>query len=127
MSNSLKKVVASNLIWKYLERMTAQLVSLFVSIILARFLYPKDYGIVSLAMIFITFANVFVSSGFGNALVQKKDADDLDFSTVLYISLLISCCFYLIIFLVTPYLSRFYKLEILTPVLRVLGIRIIIA
>ena len=73
-----KKAIMSGLFWKFGERITAQVVSLVVSIILARLLTPSDYGAVSLVMIFITIANVFVSSGLGAALIQKKNVDNLD-------------------------------------------------
>lgn len=122
-----KKKVLSGLAWKFGERIAAQLVSLIVSIILARILSPKDYGSVALVMVFITIANVFVSSGFGSALIQKKDADNLDFSSVFYINILISVVIYLIIFILAPYISEVYKLSVIAPALRVLGIRIIIA
>ena len=67
-----KKTVLKGLFWKFSERITAQFVSLLVSIILARLLSPDDYGAIALVMVFITIANVFVSNGFGNALVQKR-------------------------------------------------------
>lgn len=122
-----KKAVLSGLFWKFGERITAQLVSLFVSIILARLLSPDDYGAVALVMVFITIANVFVSSGFGNALIQKKDADNLDFSSVLYINIAISILIYLILFVSAPFIAKFYDMPVLNPVLRVLGIRIPVA
>ena len=75
--------VLKNLIWKFAERITAQLVTLIVSVILARLLDPSHYGIISIVTIFITIANVFVSDSFGSALIQKKDADIKDFSSVL--------------------------------------------
>ena len=95
--NNVKKQVFSGLIWKFGERITAQLVSLIVSIILARLLSPDDYGAVALVMVFITIANVFVSHGFGNALIQKKDADNLDFSSVFYINVGISIILYFLL------------------------------
>ena len=72
----------SNLIWKFGERFLAQIVSFIVSIVLARMLMPEDYGVISLILVFITFADVFVTSGFSTSLIQKKDADDTDFSTI---------------------------------------------
>lgn len=122
-----KKAVLSGLFWKFGERITAQLVSLLVSIILARLLSPDDYGAVALVMVFITIANVFVSSGFGNALVQKKDADNLDFSSVLYINIAVSILIYAVLFISAPFIAKFYGMPILNPVLRVLGIRIPVA
>lgn len=122
-----KGKVISGLFWKFGERITAQLISLIVSIILARILSPSDYGAVSLVMIFITLANVFVSSGFGSALIQKKDADNLDFSSVFYINILISLFLYVVIFFTAPFVAKFFKLPVLCPGLRVLGIRIVVA
>ena len=122
-----QKTVLSGLFWKFGERITAQLVSLLVSIILARLLTPDDYGAVALVMVFITIANVFVSSGFGNALIQKKDADNLDFSSVLYINIAISIFIYLVLFFSAPFIAKFYDMPVLNPVLRVFGIRIPVA
>lgn len=123
----LKKEVFSGFFWKFWERITAQAVSLIVSIILARKLLPSEYGIVSFVMIFITIANVFVSSGLGNALIQKKEADNVDFSTVFYINILLGVFIYSLIFFIAPFIARYNDLPILKPVMRVLGIRIIIA
>lgn len=117
-----------NLLWKFAERISAQLISMVVAIILARILMPSDYGIISIVMIFITLANVFVSDGFGSALIQKKDATALDFFSVLYFNIAFSVVLYLILFFCAPLISSFYGsgYETLTPVLRVLGLRIIL-
>ena len=123
-----KNNLISNLIWKFAERVSAQLISTVVSIILARLLSPEYYGVISIVMIFITLANVFVSDGFGSALIQKKDATATDFFSVLYFNIVFSCVLYAVIFLAAPYIAMFYGngYEILTPVLRVLGLRIIL-
>lgn len=125
--NSNKEIVTGGLIWSYAERITAQLVSLIVSIILARVLEPDHYGVVSIVMIFITFFNAFVTGGFGNSLVQKKDADELDFNTMLYCSIVVSIILYAILFILAPYIASFYSMPIICPVLRVLGVRIVIS
>lgn len=119
----------SNLIWKFAERISAQFVTFVVSIILARLLRPEDYGIISIVTIFITLANVFVSDGFGSALIQKKNADTLDYSSVLWFNLFFSILIYGILFILAPFISSFYGrgYEILSPVLRVLGVRIILS
>ncbi|MBR6665864.1 MAG: lipopolysaccharide biosynthesis protein [Lachnospiraceae bacterium] len=122
-----KTKIFRNLFWKFGERISAQLISLIVSIILARLLSPDEYGAVGLIMTFITIANVFVSSGLGNALIQKKDADNIDFSSVFWINLAISIVLYLILYFISPCIANFYKMPILSPALRVLGLRIIIA
>ena len=125
--NEIKQKVLSGLFWKFGERVTAQAISLGVSIVLARLLLPTDYGEVALVMVFINIANVFVCSGFGNALIQKKDADNLDFSSVFYINILISIIIYFLIYLLAPFVAEFYGMSILRPILRILGIRIIVA
>ena len=84
MEENSKGKVLSSLFWKFAERMGAQGVNLIVSIILARILAPEEYGTVALVTIFITISNVFIENGFGTALIQKKNADELDFSSVFY-------------------------------------------
>ena len=96
---NLRYQVVSGLVWRFGERIAAQIVSLVVSIILARLLAPSDYGAVTLVMIFITFADVFVTNGLGSALIQKEAPDDLDFSSVFYVNLVLSIGLYIIIFI----------------------------
>ena len=122
-----KEVIYKNFLWKFAERIMAQAVTTIVSIVLARILAPKDYGAISLIMIFIAMANVVMTSGFGNALIQKKNADTLDFSTVFYFNLLFSIVVYIGIYFGAPGIAYFYELPILTPVLRVMGISVIIS
>ncbi len=124
-----KNNVLNNLSWKFAERIAAQLVTVIVSVILARMLTPQDYGIIAIVTIFITFANVFVSDGFGSALIQKKEVDALDYSSVLYFNIIFSTVLYVILFFCAPLIASFYGDEyaILTPVLRVLGLRIIVS
>lgn len=119
-----KKQVIKGAFWKFAERIAAQAVSLVVSIILARLLSPSEYGTISLVMVFITIANVFVNSGFGQALIQKKDADSLDFSSVFYFSLVFTGVIYIILFFLAVPIANFYKMPILVPVLRVLSISV---
>ncbi len=126
---SKKNGVIENLSWKFAERILAQLVTFVVSIILARILEPADYGLISIVTIFITLANVFVSDGFGSALIQKKDADELDFSTVLIFNVVLSIFLYFILYFTAPFISEFYGegYEMLVPVLRVLSLRLILS
>lgn len=122
--NSTKNKVFSGVFWKFGERLLAQGISFVVSIVLARLLMPKDYGIVAMVIVFITLADVFVSSGFGTALIQKKDADDTDFSTIFYCSMVVSVVIYLILFFAAPLVASFYKTPALVLVLRVFSLKI---
>lgn len=119
--------VFSGLFWKFGERISSQLVSFIVSVILARLISPDEYGTISLVLIFINIAEVFVTNGFGSALIQKLDADNTEFSSVFYINIVFSLFLYLIIFFVSPFISVFYDSKVLLPALRVLGLRIPIA
>ena len=123
------KTVIKNMSWKFAERITAQVVTFVVSIVLARILDPSDYGVVSLVTVFITIANVFVSDGLGSALIQKKETDALDFFSALYFNTLFSIFLYGLLFIAAPFIARFFGegYEILSPILRVLGLRIIVA
>lgn len=116
-----------NFAWKFLERISAQIVSLVVSVILARLLLPEDYGVISMVTIFITFADILVVSGLPSALIQRKDADDVDFSSVFYCNLIISIVLYVILLLVSPYIALFFEMPILSAVLKILGIRVVVS
>lgn len=124
--SDIKKSTLSGMFWKFSERIIAQIVSLVVSLILARLLLPEDYSVVSIVTIFFTFANIFISGGFSSSLIQKKKADILDYSSVLYFSILIALVMYLVMFFLAPFISRIYMQPILIPIIRVMGITLII-
>lgn len=127
MSSVTRKSVFSNFIWRFLERFGAQIVTFIVSIVLARILDPDIYGLVALVTVITTLLQVFVDSGLGNALIQKKNSDDTDFSTVFYFNLLLCILLYGILFLVAPLIASFYNNQTLTSVIRVLGLTLIIS
>lgn len=119
--------VLTNLLWRFAERSGAQIVKFIVELILARLLLPDDYGLIALVTVFITISNVFVDSGLGNALIQKKDADQTDFSTVFFFNVIWCVVLYGFIFCIAPYISKFFSQPEFTAVLRVLGLQIIIS
>lgn len=122
-----KNTVFSNFIWRFAERSGAQLVTFIVSIALARLLMPEDYGTIALVTVFTTIMQVFVDSGLGTALIQKKDADDLDFSSVFYFNFVVCIVLYLVMFFAAPFIAAFYNMPELTPVVRVISLTIIIS
>lgn len=119
--------ILSGFFWCLLERFGAQGVTLVVSLILARILGPEVYGTVALVLVLIAIFDVFVDSGLGNALVQKKDADETDFSSVFYFNIGVCFLLYALIFLSAPLFAKFYNAEQLTPVIRVMGLELIIS
>ena len=126
MQNRVKKVT-SGLIWTYAERITAQLITIIVTIVLARLIAPEEYGIISIVNVFINIANAFVISGFGNSLIQKKGADDIDFSTVFYFSIGFSTLIYLLLFFSSPFIAEFYEMPQLSLVIKIMAMRLPIA
>lgn len=119
--------VLSNFIWRFAERCGAQGVTVVVSIVLARLLDPAVYGVIALVTVFTTIMQVFVDSGMGNALIQKKNADDLDFSSVFYFNIVICLLLYALMFLLAPAIAAFYNMPELTAVIRVLSFMLIIS
>ena len=123
-NNEIKKKVFSGVIWKFCERILAQGISFIVSVVLARLLLPSEYGTVAMVMIFITIAEVFMTSGFSTSLIQKKDANETDFSTIFYCNLVVSVILYIVLFSIAPIIANFYNTPILIPVLRVFALKI---
>lgn len=122
-----KKIIFSNLLWRFAERFGAKFVEFIVSIVLARILSPDDYGLIALVTVLITLLNVFVDSGMASALIQKKDADDWDFSTVFYFNVTLCIALYAIMYLVAPLIAEFYNDATLVPIIRVLSLTIVIS
>lgn len=122
-----KNNVIKNFIWRFAERCGAQLVTFIVSIVLARILTPEDYGTIALVTVFTTILQVFVDSGLGTALIQKKDADDLDFSSVFFFNFAVCLVLYLGMFIAAPFIAEFYNDTSLTSVVRVISLTIVIS
>ena len=121
----MKNKIVSSFIWRFLERCSSQGVNLIVSIVLARELGPEAYGVITLANVFIVILQVFVEKGFGTALVQKKEADDYDFSSVFFFNFAMCVVLYMLLFLTAPFIAVYYGFDELTPIIRALGIVLI--
>lgn len=122
-----RSVVLSGLIWRWLERVGAQGVQFIVSLVLARLLAPEVFGTIALINVFIAILEVFVDSGLGNSLIQKKEADDLDFSTVFYFNMVVCCVLYVGLFLVAPFIAEFYNMPELVWPIRAIGLILVIS
>ena len=110
-----------------MERCGAQVVSFVVSIVLARILEPELYGTIALVTVITSILQVFVDSGMANALIQKKDTDDLDYSSVFYFNVAFCLVLYIGLFFAAPLISRLYGSPDLVPVIRVLGLTIVVS
>lgn len=121
-----RKTVISNMLWRLAERFGAQGVSFIVSLVLARLLLPEAYGVVSLITVFTSILNLFIDSGFKNALIQKKDADQLDYSTVFYFNIAMGVFLYGIMFVTAPLIADFYDRPYITPYIRTMAVTLIL-
>lgn len=124
---SKKGSIGSGLAWSFGERITAQLVTTVVGIVLARLLDPAHYGEITIVNVLITLCNVFVTSGMGSALVQKKEISERDYDTAFLISLLIAAVMYGLLFWAAPAIAAFYRMPVLKSVIRVMGLRLPLA
>ena len=125
--NNLKQKTFSGFIWRLLERICAQAVTFVVTVVLARILMPQEFGIIAIVNIFIAIADILITSGFSTALIQKKEADEVDFSSAFFAGLVLAAFLYAVVFFCAPLISRLYKNELLTAVIRVCGIKFFIS
>lgn len=116
----------ANFLWRSLERWGALGLSFIVSIILARILDPSAYGTIAIVTVIITILDIFLDSGFGNALIQRKDVDNLDYSSVFYFNVLFSVILYIGLFFLAPLLASFFNIAELKNIIRVMGISVFI-
>ena len=126
LSATLKQKVYSGVVWRGMERLVGQAFQFVFSIILARLLQPEDFGTVALLMVFLALSSVFVDSGFGAALVQRKNVEATDYDSVFYLNLCISCLFYLVLYLASPWVAQYYQTPILSSLMRCLAFSLIL-
>lgn len=119
MSESLKDKTKKGLIWCTIERIATQGIQFVFTILLARLLSPDVYGIIAMPLIFLAIAQVFVDSGFTNALIRKKDLTEEDLSTAFIFNILVGMVCYIVLYLLSPLIADFYNTPILSSVLKV--------
>lgn len=125
MESNLKHKVLAGVVWQYIQRLGGQAVQFIVSIVLTRLLSPDDFGTIALLGVFIALSNIFIDSGFGNALIQKKHVDEVDCNSVFFLNISIGLIIYLAVFVCAPWIAEFYNMPDLTILLRVLALQII--
>lgn len=124
--STLRNKAISGIFWSFLQKVGSRGVIFIVMIFLARLLNPKDFGLIGMLMIFIEVSQAIVDGGFNLALIQKKDTNDEDYSSVFYINLIVSGILYAILFFTAPIIANFYHQPLLIPLTRVLGLVFVI-
>lgn len=123
---NLAQQTSSGVVWSTIQRFTVMGVTFISNVVLARILSPDDFGCVAMLMIFIGISSTFIDGGFGAALIQKKEPTQTDYSTIFYWNLFLSVVLYFVLFVCAPVVARFYRIDLLTSVLRVQGVILIL-
>lgn len=127
MKNDNAMIAVSNMLWRLFERIGVQGITFVVSVILARLLSPSDYGLLAIVSVFMAMSGVLVDSGFAVALVQKEDADSVDYSTVFFFNIFSCFLVYILLFFTSPIIANYYGNSLLTQIIRVVGIGVLLA
>jgi len=123
---TLKQKSTIGILWGFVEKLSVYGIQFVISVIIARILMPSDYGLIGMLTIFMALSNLFVDSGFSQALIQKRDRSNIDFSTVFYFNLAISIVVYFLLFVSAPYIAEFYKTPQLSMITRVISLNVIL-
>lgn len=123
--NELRSKTLFGVLWSAVERFSLQGVQFVINIIMARLLLPSDYGMIAMLVILIQVSQIFIDGGFTNALIQRKDRTEIDFSTVFYFNIFISLFLYFLIFISAPWIAEFYRMPELILVTRVITLNFI--
>ncbi len=126
MAESIRKKFFTGLAWTFMQSVVVRALAGVITIILARLLLPEDYGLIGMLSIFIAISEVFIQSGFGQALIQKSDCTDDDFSTAFYFNVGVSILIYIVLFFSAPLIAGFYKEPSLVILTRVLSLNFIL-
>lgn len=122
MTKSLKENTISGVNWSFLKVLTVNVTQFLVGIVLARLIAPDKFGLIGMAMIFISFANIFSTFGINSAIVQKKELKDIDIKTGLFLSILFGITLYFITYILAPSIALFFNESKIIDLLRFLGV-----
>lgn len=126
MSQSVRSQLLHGVAWNFVEKVLMRGASFVIGIILARLLSPSDFGLIGMLAVFISISNVFIESGLAKALIQRKDCQDVDFSTAFVSNVGISLVIYVVLFLSAPFIADFYDEPILTDLTRILSLNFVL-
>jgi O-antigen/teichoic acid export membrane protein len=123
---SLKQKTVDGLMWSFIDTAIGQGIQFIVSIVLARLLIPREFGLIGMILIFIALSEAFVNSGFSSALIRKKNCSQTDYSTVFVFNLVAGVVFFIALFFAAPFISNFFNEPQLKPIVQVLGLVLIV-
>lgn len=124
--STMQSSAKSGMFWSFMIQGGNQIINFIITVVLARLLLPEQFGLIGMIAIFIAISKALIDGGFVSSLIRTKDADDVDYSTVFFVNLGSSFFLYLLLFVAAPYIAEFYNQDILTKLIRVLGVILII-
>lgn len=125
-TDNLKQRTLSGLFWNLGERVGLRIVQFLPTILLARLLAPEQFGLVGMVALFIALAQTFLDSGFGVALIQKRDTTHIDECSIFYFNILVGGVTVLLLFFAAPLIATFYNQPLLIPLTRWLSLDILL-
>jgi len=123
---SLKKIATSGLVWTFTQQFGNQLIGFFVSLVLARILLPEEFGLIGMIVVVVAIGNALLEGGLTKSLIQDKESNQEDYSTVFYFQLFSSIVVYIVVFILAPFIAEFYEEEVLINIIRVYSLSLII-
>jgi len=124
MGDNLKNKMIGSIAWITIDRFGQQAVQFLIALVMARLLAPSDFGLIGMVTIFVSLSSVLIESGFSNALIRKKNADELDYNTIFYFNIIVSIVLYSVLFFSLPFIADFFKQDLLVPIGRVIFLSI---
>lgn len=125
MVKNMRRTVINTVFWSSVERYSVLLIQFIIILIISRILPPSDFGLIAIMNIFLSIAQTFIDSGFANALIQKQDRTQTDYSTAFYFNIVASIAVYVLIYEVSPLIARFYKEPQLDILMKVIGLHLV--
>lgn len=126
MTSNLKNRTILGMVWSSIGKFGTLGLSFISNLVLARLLMPSDFGYIGMLSIFIAISQVFISGGLGSALIQKKEATHIDYTTVFYWNLLLSLFFITVLFFSAKSIANFYEMPLLKDILRIQSLVLLI-
>ncbi len=117
--------ISKGFYWSAIEKFSIQGISFVLSIIIARIVSPSAYGLIVMIQVLLSFSQLFIDSGFANALIQKKDRNDIDYCTVFIFNMGVAIFLYMLFFLTAPLIANFYDEPQLKTITRVISLNLI--
>ena len=124
--NQLRKKSLQGVVWSFIQQFSGQILSFLISIVLARLLLPAEFGLIGMIAIIIAIGGALKDAGMSQSLIRTEKPEDIDYSTVFYINIIVSVLVYVIVFVSAPLVSRFYGEPQLVDLIRVLSIGIVL-